>query len=121
MISDISDIDMINMISDDTIKISKCIFYQFQNWVMSCSQSNKNGIFSGVYSNSCGCFLKFIFGPGVLACATRGGGRSEAGHCFHLLFSSSSFFFLLFSPPSTFHPLRGISRASKFVSPNILA
>ena len=21
------------------------------------------------------------FGPGVLACATRGGGRSEAGHC----------------------------------------
>ena len=41
-----------------------------------------------------------IFGPGVLACATRGGGRSEAGHCFHLLFSSFSsfsfFFFLLF-------------------------
>ena len=32
------------------------------------------------------------------------------------------FFFLLFSsPPSTFHPLRGISRAWKFVSPNILA
>ena len=25
-------------------------------------------------------------GPGVLACATRGGGRSVAGHCFHLLF-----------------------------------
>ena len=24
------------------------------------------------------------FGPGVLACATRGGGRTEAGHCFHL-------------------------------------
>ena len=59
-------------------------------------------------------------GPGVLACATRGGGRSEAGHCFHLLFSSSFFFFFL-SPPSTFHPLRGISRAWKFVSPNILA
>ena len=56
------------------------------------------------------------FGPGVLACATRGGGRSEAGHCFHLLFS-----FFLSSPPSTFHPLRGISRAWKFVSPNILA
>ena len=35
-------------------------------------------------------------GPGVLACATRGGGRSEAGHCFHLLFSSSSFFLFLF-------------------------
>ena len=35
------------------------------------------------------------FGPGVLACATRGGGRSEAGHCFHLLFSS--FFLFLFS------------------------
>ena len=30
-------------------------------------------------------------GPDVLACATRGGGRSEAGHCFHLLFFS--FFF----------------------------
>ena len=39
-----------------------------------------------------------IVGPGVLACATRGGGRSEAGHCFHLLFSfflSFFFFFLL--------------------------
>ena len=35
-------------------------------------------------------------GPGVLACATRGGGRSEAGHCFHLLFSSSFFFFSSF-------------------------
>ena len=35
-------------------------------------------------------FLLFLL---VLACATRGGGRSEAGHCFHLLFSS---FFLLF-------------------------
>ena len=53
----------------------------------------------------------FQIGPGVLACATRGGGRSEAGHCFHLLFSFF-FFFLLFSPtPSAFHPLRGISRA----------
>ena len=32
------------------------------------------------------------------------------------------FFFLFFSsPPSTFHPLRVISRAWKFVSPNILA
>ena len=27
-----------------------------------------------------------IFGPGVLACGTRGGRRREAGHCFHLLF-----------------------------------
>ena len=36
----------------------------------------------------------FIFGPGVLACATRGGGRSEAGHCFPLLFFS--FFFSSF-------------------------
>ena len=35
---------------------------------------------------------KTNIGPGVLACATRGGGRSEAGHCFHLL----SFFFLFF-------------------------
>ena len=33
-------------------------------------------------------------GPGVLACATRGGGRSAAGHCFHLLFF---FFFFFFS------------------------
>ena len=49
------------------------------------------------------------FGPGVPACATRGGGRSEAGHCFHLLFSS--FFLFSSSPPSTFHQLRGISRA----------
>ena len=29
-------------------------------------------------------------GPGALACATRGG-RSEAGHCFHLLFFLSFF------------------------------
>ena len=33
----------------------------------------------------------FYFGPSVLVCATCGGGRSEAGHCFHLF----SFFFLL--------------------------
>ena len=25
-------------------------------------------------------------GPGVLACATHGGGQSKASHCFHLLF-----------------------------------
>ena len=31
------------------------------------------------------------------------------------------FFLLSFSLPSTFHPLHGISRAWKFVSPNILA
>ena len=36
----------------------------------------------------------YFFGPGVLACATRGSGRSEAGHCFHLLFFLFSFFFL---------------------------
>ena len=48
-------------------------------------------------------------GPDVLECATRGGGRSEAGHCFHLLFF---LLFLSFSPTtSAFHPLRGISRA----------
>ena len=35
----------------------------------------------------------FHFGPGVLVCTTRGGGRSEAGHCFHLLFLSFFFFF----------------------------
>ena len=29
---------------------------------------------------------KLIIGPGVLACATHGGGQSEAGHCFHLFF-----------------------------------
>ena len=40
--------------------------------------------------------LNFI-GPGVLACATRGGGRSEAGHCFHLLFSFFLSFFFFFS------------------------
>ena len=71
------------------------------------------------------------FCPGVLACATRGGGRSEAGHCFHLLLVQAclraphvvadeaklaivfTYFFLFSSssPPSTFHPLRGISRA----------
>ena len=40
------------------------------------------------------CFhLLFLCGPGLLACATHGGGRSEAGHCFHLLFFL--FFFLL--------------------------
>ena len=50
-----------------------------------------------------------------LACATRGGVRSKAGHCFHLLF------FLSFSTPSDFDLLRGNSRVGKFVSPNILA
>ena len=40
--------------------------------------------------------LYFQIGPGVLACATRGGGRSEAGHCFHLLFSFSFFLFFFF-------------------------
>ena len=40
---------------------------------------------------------KILVGPGVLACATRGGGRSKAGHCFHLLFSFSFFFFFFFS------------------------
>ena len=47
----------------------------------------------------------FIFGfwsrrACVLACATRGGGQSEAGHCFHLLsffFLSFFFFFFFFS------------------------
>ena len=33
----------------------------------------------------------FYFGPSVLVCATCGGGRSEAGHCFHLF----SFLFFL--------------------------
>ena len=33
-------------------------------------------------------------GPGVLACATRGGGRTEVGHCFHLLFSGNFNFFM---------------------------
>ena len=47
----------------------------------------------------------YFFSPGVLACATRGGGWSEAGHCFHLLFSSS-FFSSSSSTPSAFHPLR---------------
>ena len=37
-----------------------------------------------------------LIGPGVLACATRGGGRSEAGHCFHLLFSFFLFLFFFF-------------------------
>ena len=54
-------------------------------------------------------------GPGVLACTTRGGRRSKAGHCFHLLYFFKFFYFFLFffflpSPPSTFHPLWGNSR-----------
>ena len=73
--------------------------------------------------------------PPVVACATRGGGRSEAGHSFHLffshffgskracvrhtwwrtkrswpLFSPIFFFFFLFSKHSAFHPLGGNSR-----------
>ena len=52
-------------------------------------------------------FIYFFFGPGVLACTTRGEERSEAGHCFHLLF-----FLLLFPPTlSALYPLRGNSRA----------
>ena len=61
--------------------------------------------------------VSMIIGAGVLACATRGGGQSEADHCFHLFF----FVFVFFPTPSAFHPLRRISRARKFVSPNILA
>ena len=44
-------------------------------------------------------WLVFNIGPGVLASATHGGGRSEAGHCFHLFY----FFFFsafYFSPTS---------------------
>ena len=59
---------------------------------------------------------KGSFGPGVLACATRGGRRREAGHCFHLLFSSFSFYAVCFSPTS------GILRKLIFFSsPHILA
>ena len=39
--------------------------------------------------------MQFV-GPGVLACATRGGGRSEAGRCFHLLIPPFFFFFSFF-------------------------
>ena len=49
-----------------------------------------------------------IVGPGVLSCATRVGGRSEAGHCFHLLFST----------PSAFPPIRGYS-GSYFFLPHL--
>ena len=52
-----------------------------------------------------------------LACTTHGGGRSEAGHCFHLLF----FFFLSSSTPSAFLPLRRSSRGWNNFPPNILA
>ena len=43
----------------------------------------------------------FVFGPGVLACATHGGGRSEAGHCFHLLFSFFFFFSAFYFSPTS--------------------
>ena len=43
----------------------------------------------------------------MLACATRGGGRSEAGHCFHLLFSSFFFFFFFFFSAFYFSPTSG--------------
>ena len=36
-----------------------------------------------------------------LACATRGGGRSEAGHCFHLLFSFFFFFYAFCCSPTS--------------------
>ena len=48
------------------------------------------------------CFPQY-FGPGVLACATGGGGRSEAGHCFHLLFSKR----FSCSPKDSFSPESG--------------
>ena len=53
-----------------------------------------------------------------LACSSCGGRRKQSWPLFSHTFSSSSFFL---STPSTFHPLRGNSRAWKFVSPNILA
>ena len=43
-----------------------------------------------------------LVGPGVLACATPGGGRSEAGHCLHLpeyLFHFYGFFITLNMTP----------------------
>ena len=70
------------------------------------------------------------FGPGVLPCATRGGGRSEAGHCFHLLLVqaclraplfSPTLFFLFLSTPSALQPLQGCSGSKKNSSPHILA
>ena len=51
-----------------------------------------------------------LVGPGGLRAPPVVVDGSEAGHCFHLLFSS-------FSMPSAFRPLRGTSRAWKFVSP----
>ena len=58
-----------------------------------------------------------FFGPGGLRAPPGVADGSKVGHCFHLFFSS----FSSFSTPSTFHSLQGISRARKFVSPNILA
>ena len=51
--------------------------------------------------------IGIFFGPDVLACATRGGGRSEAGHCFHLL---KPFFFFLSFYTFCFSPTSGILR-----------
>ena len=63
---------------------------------MFCSMQNNRG-FKNLLDHYFSCI-----GPGVLACATRGGGRSEAGHCFHLLFSFflSFFYAFYFSPTS---------------------
>ena len=56
-----------------------------------------------------------LLAPCVLACAMR----SLA--IVITIVQSFLFFSFLFSPSSTFHPLRGISRVRKCVSPNILA
>ena len=53
----------------------------------------------------------------MLACATRGGGRIKAGHCFHLLFFLFFFFLLLFSTPSAFFTLFFLILSSSFPTP----
>ena len=52
----------------------------------------------------------------MLACATLGGGRSEAGHCFHLFFSSL-FFFFFFCYAFCFSPTSGNLPCVKICSP----
>ena len=86
--------------SDWTVKRIDCIYIFFLCVETDGVQSHKT---QGYFLPSCidhWCLFRppFVVGLGVLACATRCGGRSEAGHCFHLLFSSA------------FHPLRGNSR-----------
>ena len=62
--------------------------YPVLSATLSTSFDCNDGFIEGYYAHAEVIYLLWVtrallfIGPGVLTCATRGGGRSEAGHCF---------------------------------------